>query len=432
MDIDHLDSLDIELPQEFDGLPVFAVGGAVRDTIRGVPFTDVDLMVAEVSPSEMESRGFRRIDSPNNETFGVFQDSRQREVALAREEESTGDGHKDFEVTPVASSVEAGEAVQRDLKRRDLTVNAMAFDLRWDTLIDPHDGVSDLRDGVIRAVSHDAFRQDPLRVLRAARFAARLDAQIDDTTLGAMWESAERLDELPQERVRMELEKTFAQVDEPSRFFNALDDASALNVAFPELAELTHVPAGPPSFHSEGSAFEHTMLVLDEMNKLRPNDELALLMALAHDLGKGTTPDESLPSHPGHGNSGVPIVTAMSERLGMSNTQSRAMIEACRFHMRFHEIESLRESTVVQMWLDMNHVSRLIALASADGRGREPRRDVSREDITRRLSAAQKACDEWTGSRLIEEGHDPDEMGGENFGNLLHQKRVERMRELEQ
>lgn len=431
MELQNLDALieDTELPEEFDGLPVFIVGGAVRDTLRGVGAEDIDLMVAETTPNEMRRRGFREIDSANNDTFGVFQDSLKREVALAREEESTGDGHDEFAVEPVPASVEAGEAVSRDLERRDFTVNAMALDVRWETLHDPRGGVQDLEDGVLRAVNADAFKQDPLRILRGARFAARLDVEIDDTTKGAMWESVTKLPSLPQERVRMEMEKALVQADEPSRFFEILHEVAALDYTFPELYDLMGVPAGPPEFHKEGDSFDHTMMVLDEMSELRPNDELALLMALAHDLGKGVTSEMMLPSHHNHGTSGIPIVESMADRLSLSNEQENAMVEACRLHMRFHDVEGLRASTVVEMWQNMDHFHRLWDLAVADSRGREPQREPP--TAFDRFDAARRAVDEWTGQRLIDEGYSPDDMGGEEFGALLRQRRVERMRELE-
>jgi tRNA nucleotidyltransferase (CCA-adding enzyme) len=192
MNVNNLDDLEIELPDEFDGLPVFAVGGVVRDTIRGVESNDIDLMVAETSPSEMKERGFTEVDN-DNDTLGVFIDSLGREVALAREESSTGDGHTEFDVEPVPETVEASEAVHRDSERRDLTVNALIYDTRHGVLHDPHDGLQDLEDEVIRAVNGDSFKQDPLRIIRAARFAARLEFEIDPTTKKLMEEAVDGL-----------------------------------------------------------------------------------------------------------------------------------------------------------------------------------------------------------------------------------------------
>jgi tRNA nucleotidyltransferase (CCA-adding enzyme) len=306
----------------------------------------------------------------------------------------------------------------------------MALDVRWGTFHDPYDGLQDLEDNILRAVNTDAFKQDPLRILRGARFAARLDADIDDTTKRVMRESVTKLSSLPQERVRMEMEKALVQADEPSRFFEVLDDIGALKTTFPELYDLMGVSAGPDEFHKEEDAFVHTMMVLDEMSKLRPNDALAGLMALAHDLGKAKTAGGQ--NHGGHCKKGMDIVSKMASRLSMSNEQERAMREASRLHMRFHNIDELRASTVVKTWEEMNHFHRMLDLAIADSRGRIPSGGSPQGKILARFGAAKAAVEEWDGERLIEEGYDPDEMGGKEFGDLLHQKRVELMREFEQ
>lgn len=431
MDIEDLTAKDISLPDEFDGLPTFIVGGWVRDSLLdGERPSDVDLMVAEVSPEEMESRGFRRIDSANNDTFGVFQDSLGREVALARQEQSTGPGHRDFDVTPVPEDVPASEAVERDLSRRDFTINAMALDARFDVLHDPHDGRADLEAGAIRHVSDSSFKEDPLRILRGARFAARLDFDVAGETKDSMREAASGLRDLPPERHRMELEKALVEADEPSQFFKLLRNVRALECTFPEIAALDLVPAGPVEHHQEGSTFEHTMLVLDKMVALRPRDELAALMALFHDVGKGSTPTEFLPSHRGHGRRGIDLIDQMADRDGFSKEQERAMKEASRQHMRLQEPGALRLATVLHIHDESRFPSRLVDLMSADADGRRPKGEFPRDLLVERFTAAAKARRAISGQDLIDEGHDPDEMGGENFGDLLHQRRVEKMREL--
>lgn len=239
------------------------------------------------------------------------------------------------------------------------------------------------------------------------------------------------MNNLPEERLAQELEKALVQADEARRFFEVLDEVDALETTFPELHALKSVPAGPKKYHSEGSALEHSLRVLQEMKFLRPDDELALLMALGHDLGKGLTSHKTLPSHPAHAKRGVDVVNQMAERLSMSNEQENAMKEASRYHMQMNDITELRESTVLDMVQNVDNLYRLILLAVADGRGREPQTEFDREMAERRLSAAQQADAEWTGQRLIDEGYDPDEMGGSEFGDLLRQKRVEQMREIE-
>jgi len=433
LDVHNLDHLanTIELPDEFDGLPTFTVGGCVRDTIRGTEPNDIDLLVCEVSPEEMRDRGFREIDSPNNDTFGVFQDRFGREVALPREESSTGPKHKDFDVQPVAKDVAASDAIERDAMRRDFTVNSLYYDLRWDVLLDPQNGLPDLEEGVVRAVDSKTFQDDPLRVLRGCRYAARLDARIDETTKSLMRGAANRIPSLPEERIRMETTKTFVQAETPSQFFELLDSVDALETCFPVLNGLKSVPAGPKKYHQEGSAFRHSLLCLDEMKKRRPNDSLAMLMSLVHDYGKIETDYHDLPRHPGHTKSGIPIVEEMADRLSMSRTQKTAMRTACRDHMKLMDAMDLRESTVIDMFQRVDSIERLIDLVHADNDGRRPSKEWNDSVARARFDAAKQACDEWTGQRLIENGYDPDEMGGEEFGNLLRQKRVERMREIE-
>jgi tRNA nucleotidyltransferase (CCA-adding enzyme) len=179
----------VPLPAEFDGIDVFIVGGYVRDTMRGVEEpSDVDLMVTGVEPSELRFRdGFRAVE---NETFPVFFDSLGREVALAREEQNNGDGHTDFDVFAVPADVDRLDALERDLVRRDIQCNSMAIDPRTGELFDPHGGRSNLQEGIIKATNPDSFKDDGLRVLRAARFAARLDFKIEEETKNLMEEAS--------------------------------------------------------------------------------------------------------------------------------------------------------------------------------------------------------------------------------------------------
>jgi tRNA nucleotidyltransferase (CCA-adding enzyme) len=173
---------------------------------------------------------------------------------------------------------------------------------------------------------------------------------------------------------------------------------------------------------------------LDEMAEIRPQDETALLMSLAHDLGKSTTDEEDLPSHPAHGKHGVPVVEKMADRLSMSNEQKNAMRAACRHHMKMQDIGDLRESTVINLVEeeDMETIFRLIDLVEADAAGRMPEGEADVGKMFARVFAAGAAIEHWTGEHLIDEGYNPAEMGGEEFGDLLHQKRVEFMREIEQ
>lgn len=419
----------VPLPAEFDGIDVFIVGGFVRDTIRGVEEpSDVDLMVTGVEPSELRARdGFRAVE---NETFPVFFDSLGREVALAREEQNNGDGHTDFDVFAVPADVDRLDALERDLVRRDFTVNAMALDPRTGELFDPHGGRGDIQTGTIRHVS-DHFRDDPLRVLRGARFAARLDAGLTSETAAIMNDVAPGISELPEERIRMEMEKNFKQAQDPTKFFYILASVDALEVSFPRLHRLRNIPAGPPEHHGEGSTFAHTMMVINRMHTLRGNDLDGLLAALVHDFGKLETPKEEWPSHHGHGDQGLAVAERFANRLSMSNHQRRVMRDACRHHMRLKNIEEINEATVFDLVAQL-HVEPdlLVDLVAADSWGRIPG-SVFPADLAReRLGRAVQAMDDVTGRDLIEDGRDPNEIGGEKFGKLLRDRRIERMHAL--
>ena len=425
----EFDSLPaVELPEEFQGIETFVVGGWVRDFIRGKGSTDIDLMVCSVEPSELRSReGFTAVE---NETFPVFFDSLDREVALAREEQNDGDGHTGFEVFAVPADVNRLEALERDLVRRDFNVNAMALNPRTAELFDPHGGRGDLQTGTIKHVS-DHFREDPLRVLRGARFAARLDAEVDQQTAVLMRDVAPKIDKLPKQRIRMEMEKNFKQCEDPTKFFKVLSSVDALEVSFPRLHRLRDVPAGPPEHHAEGSAFTHTMMVLDKMFKFRGNDPDGLLAALTHDFGKLETPREEWPSHHGHAKQGLAVAERFANRLSMSNHQRRVMRDANRHHMRLHSIEQMNEATIFDLVAQL-HVEPdlLVDLAAADSWGRIPATGFPKELARERLNRAVQAMDDVSGRDLIEDGRDPSEIGGEKFGKLLRDRRIERMHEL--
>lgn len=461
----RLDALDIELSEMFDGLDVFVVGGAVRALFTGNPISDIDLMVTGVDPDngEMEARGFDLIQN-EEDRFPVFLDDNGREVALARlerrleademDETDEENAHRAFEVVS-----DEDVTVEEDLERRDLTVNAMAVALtdteRFDAgdLVDPFDGRADIDAEMVRMVRPESFAEDPLRILRMARFAARLDFEVEDATLDAARENVDGLHDLPRERWGMEVVKAMKQAQRPSRFFRLLDEADALDVVLPELAALKGVPAGPPEFHQEGDAFEHTMCVLDEMADLRPGDHRAMFAALAHDLGKGLTPEEKLPSHPKHHVRGVDLIPDIRDRLVLSSELAGAerhsgggvMGTASRFHMRMHNLDDLNESTLLEMVERLRddyevsnpedepvvtHVTldELIDLAVADARGREPQGEFDREAARQQFDAALRVLDEVGGAH-VQQNFDPQD--GEHFGELLLQERIRALRDPE-
>jgi tRNA nucleotidyltransferase (CCA-adding enzyme) len=468
----RLAALAIDLPEQFDGLDVYAVGGVVRALFTGNDSSDVDLAVGGVTPDELLHRGFTLVvggNTPNTMTnrafthraeqaahdgrlmafldefdgtgFPVFIDERGREVALLRTERSTGAGHRAFE--PV---IGPEVSIEDDLSRRDFTVNALAVALTdagdhgAGALIDPFGGQSDLDDAVLRMVSERTFAEDPLRILRLARFAARLDFEIGPDTFDAARQEVQGLHALPNERWGMELVKALKQAPAPSRFFRVLDGLGALSVVLPELAVLTNVPAGPPHAHEEGTAFDHTMLVIDEMAQLRPGEPRALLAAMAHDLGKGLTPVETLPSHPKHHLLGARLVEPLVERLCLSNELEGVMRSAARQHMKCHDLTDLRAKTMLELAEALRAdysvdnpgdeptvahltVEEFIDLGVADSRGRRPQGKFDAEAARERFNRALAVLDSVGGEHVIDR-FDPDPDDGEQFARLLEQERI--------
>ncbi|WP_127470052.1 multifunctional CCA addition/repair protein [Thiomicrorhabdus aquaedulcis] len=285
---------------------VYLVGGAVRDALLGVAVYDRDWVVVGSTPEQMLAQGFVQV----GKDFPVFLHPKSREeYALARTERKSGVGYHGFDI-----AASPNVTLEEDLQRRDLTINAMAQDAQGH-IIDPYGGQADLTQRVLRHVSA-AFSEDPLRVLRVARFAAKLQPfgfTIHPDTLAlmqAMVQSCE-LAHLTPERVWQEVVKALS-CDKPSVFFSVLRQVGALAVLFPELERLFAVPQ-PPQHHPEGDAGVHTLMVLDAACALSDSLEVRF-GALMHDLGKGVTPEALWPKHHGHEAAGVPLVSALCER----------------------------------------------------------------------------------------------------------------------
>ncbi|QIG70848.1 CCA-tRNA nucleotidyltransferase protein [Rhizobium phage RHph_I1_18] len=354
---------------------VFKVGGCVRDEILGIQPKDIDRVVINSTVEEMLGRGFSQV----GKDFPVFIDANGEEWALARTERKIGDGHTSFEVETSNVSLE------QDLRRRDLTINAMAIDSKGN-LHDPFNGYADLKSKTIRHVDAEGFKEDPLRVLRIARFLARwpeFDVAKETFQLCSDMAKAGMLKHLTGERVALEMKKALREVDGmPSRFFYFLRMVGALEDTFPEIHALIDVPQ-PYKHHPEGDVFIHTMMVLDQATFETDNDrddvewvELVRFCALTHDLGKATSPKDNLPHHYGHEAGGVPIIKAMAERLALPNILRDHAIKVARYHTHIHNFMSLKASTIVDMFLDLKHnqnqriLGVLPLVSMCDSRGR--------------------------------------------------------------
>jgi tRNA nucleotidyltransferase (CCA-adding enzyme) len=317
----------------------YIVGGAVRDRLLGRPVTDRDHVVVGATPQDMEALGFR----PVGRDFPVFlHPSTHEEYALARTERKSGRGYKGF---TVFASPEV--TLEEDLRRRDLTINAMAED-ETGALIDPYGGRGDLEARVFRHVS-DAFAEDPVRILRVARFAARFTDFVVAPETGLlmrrMVDSGE-VDALVPERVWQELARGLMEA-QPSRMFGVLRDCGALARLLPEIDRLFGVPQ-PPEHHPEIDTGVHVMRVIDWAAR-RGASLPVRFAALTHDLGKGVTAPDLWPKHHGHEARSAELVRALCERIRIPADCRDLAVAVAREHGVVHRATSLRSGTLVEL-----------------------------------------------------------------------------------
>jgi tRNA nucleotidyltransferase (CCA-adding enzyme) len=374
-------------------MEIYLVGGAVRDKRLGLPVTDRDYVVVGATPAEMEARGFK----PVGADFPVFLHPETREeYALARTERKHGRGYKGF-VVHAAPDV----TLEDDLRRRDLTINAMAETLDG-RLIDPFGGAADLERRLLRHVS-PAFAEDPVRILRVARFAARFAGRgfrVAEETLALMraMVDAGEVDHLVPERVWAELERALAE-ETPSRFFETLRACGALARLFPELDRLFGVPQ-PAQHHPEVDTGVHVMLVVDQAARLSP-DTRVRFAALTHDLGKGTTPREAWPRHVGHEARGARLVEELCARLRAPNEYRDLARAVAQHHLLCHRLFELRPATVFELLEALDafrrpeRVAQFATACEADARGRTGFEDrpYPQGRALLRLFAAARAVD---------------------------------------
>ena len=346
-------------------MEIYLVGGAVRDKLLGLPVKDRDWVVVGSTPETLERQGYKAV----GKDFPVFlHPETHEEYALARTERKTAPGYKGFHFN-TSSDV----TLEEDLRRRDLTINAIAEDESGE-LIDPFDGASDLENGVLRHVS-EAFVEDPLRVLRVARFSARFGFAVADETnklMGKITQSGE-LDALVPERVWTEVERALGE-KRPINFFKVLNECGALEKIFPEIHKLFGVPQ-PEEHHPEIDSGIHTMMVLEQASKLS-SDPLVRFAALVHDLGKGETPESEWPKHHGHEEKGVSLVNNLCDRLKIPNKFRELAVMTSRHHLHCHRIEEMKPETILKKLEEMDafrrpeRFERFIIACEADSRGR--------------------------------------------------------------
>ena len=349
-------------------LKVYIVGGYNRDKIMGLNPKDTDYCVVGSCPKEMVSLGFKKVGAD----FPIFLNENGDEYALARTERKKGNGYNGFE-TYYGKEL----TIEDDLSRRDLTINAIALDQETGNFIDPFNGIKDIENKILRHIG-DAFKEDPLRLLRVARFNARFsDFTIDKETMNEMKKIVKsgELENLTKERVCVETIKALSEKS-PSTYFKVLNECGALDIIFPELKALDGV-IQPEQYHPEGDVLTHTFMVLDEMSKIS-DDPVQRFSALVHDLGKAVTPKELLPRHHGHEEAGVPIVENLCDRLKFPKIYKEVASVITRQHGRMHKFNEMSPRKIDDMFIESGFnkqnaefkVKTLILASYCDEKGR--------------------------------------------------------------
>lgn len=349
-------------------MEIYLVGGAVRDRCLGLPVRDKDWVVTQATPEEMLRLGYRQV----GRDFPVFIHAETgEEYALARTEKKTAPGYKGF---TVHASPEV--TLEQDLQRRDLTINAMAVDSRGE-LIDPCGGRKDLEKKKLRHIS-PAFREDPVRLLRVARFAARFADSgftVAEETMELMrgMVADGEADALVAERIWQETHTALLE-PRPQVFFQILRDCGALPVLFPELEALFGVPQNP-KWHPEIDCGVHMMMALQLAARLS-DDPVVRFAVLVHDLGKGTTPKEDLPRHIGHEKRSVELILEMGARLRIPNEYLGLARLVAQWHGHCHRAMELRPATLLKLieatdaWRRPQRLENFLTACEADYRGR--------------------------------------------------------------
>lgn len=369
---------------------IYCVGGAVRDRLLGLPVKDHDWVVVGSTPEAMVAQGFQQV----GKDFPVFlHPDTHEEYALARTERKTVRGYKGFVVHAAADVT-----LEQDLLRRDFTVNAIAQDADGN-LIDPHNGVADLRAGILRHVS-GAFNEDPVRILRAARFASRFGFTIAPETLALMRDMVNNgeVDALVPERVWQELARGLMEKI-PSRFFTTLRSCGALAKIMPEVDALFGVPQ-PEKYHPEIDCGVHTLMVVDDAARHDYALEVRFA-ALTHDLGKATTPRQEWPRHIGHELRSVGLVKTLAQRLRATGECRDLALLAARYHGDIHRAMELRADTIVKLfqsadaWRRPERFAQLLQACASDARGRggSEHESYPQADYLLQLLAVARALD---------------------------------------
>lgn len=402
-------------------MQVFLVGGAVRDQLLDRPVTERDWVVIGATPDEMIAQGFQQV----GQDFPVFlhPDTRE-EYALARTERKNGKGYKGFVVISDKSI-----SLEEDLLRRDLTINAIAQDEKGN-LVDPFKGLADIQNKILRHVS-PAFAEDPLRVLRVARFAARyayLGFSIADETMELMRNitTSGELDHLVPERVWKETSRALTEKN-PDIYFSVLRDAGALKILFPEIDALFGVPQ-TAAYHPEIDTGIHCLMSLQQ-SVLLSDDAKIRFATLIHDLGKATTPTDILPRHLGHEERSLPLIETLCERIKCPVDYKELARIVAKWHTHCHRAFELRPASILKLFINLDSFRRkdrfleFLICCEADSRGRTgfEFREYPQRDF---LQRAHTICVNVTAKEFLEAG-----LSGIKIQQAMNKKRIYLLRE---
>ncbi|KVP96455.1 hypothetical protein WJ97_11235 [Burkholderia ubonensis] len=400
-------------------MKTYIVGGAVRDILMGLKPADYDYVVVGGTPERMLELGYRQVGAD----FPVFlHPETGEEYALARTERKSGNGYKGF-VVHASPDV----TLEEDLGRRDLTINAMAVD-ETDHIVDPYNGQEDIRNKVLRHVRAEAFVEDPVRVLRLARFAARYtDFMVAEETLALCYKMVAHgeLNHLVAERVWHEIAKGLME-RQPSRMFEVLRAVGALKVLLPELHRLFGVPQ-PAAHHPEVDTFVHVMMVVDLAAERGESLEVRFA-ALMHDLGKGVTPPELWPAHHDHDEAGVPLVEALCKRLKVPSDCRDLAVAMSREHTRIHRSKELKATSMIHLFKRVDAFRRperfesLLRACECDARGRLGFQDRAYPQADM-LRAAFQAAQSVNGGEVAKQCKDP-----KHIPERLHGERTRKVK----
>lgn len=402
-------------------MQIFLVGGAVRDQLLKRPVTERDWVVVGASTDEMLAQGFQQV----GKDFPVFLHPQSKEeYALARTERKSGKGYTGFAV-----NADSSITLEEDLSRRDLTINAIAQDDQGN-LIDPFNGQADIDNKLLRHVS-PAFAEDPLRVLRVARFAARyahLGFRVADETLILMRDmvTAGEVDYLIPERVWKETQRALTEKN-PEVYFSVLRDCGALKVLFSEIDALFGVPQ-TAAYHPEIDTGVHCLMSLQQAVKLC-DDPLIRFATLIHDLGKATTPVDILPRHIGHEERSLPLIETLCQRIKCPNDYKELALAVAAWHTHCHRALELKASSLLKLLLRLDAFRRperfeqFLVCCESDARGRTSfeDRDYPQANFLRKV---YQICIEVKAKEFVDQG-----IIGIKINEAMHKKRIGLLRE---